>query len=151
MNTEIVKKVTREEIINLETAIKQIPSAFIGDSEHCPLTHSFADGVYVREIFIPKGTLLVGKIHKHSHPNIILRGDVSVATEEGPKRLKGPLSMISPAGTKRVVYAHEDTIWITIHVTDKKDLVEIEDEIIAKTYDELPSPQEILQLTGGTI
>lgn len=129
----------RKDILILESKMRKMPNAFIGDSEKCPLKHSFGDGVYVREIFIPKGTLIVGKIHKHSHPNFLMKGEVSVLTEEGPKRLKAPLSMISPAGTKRVVYAHEDTIWITIHVTKKTNLNKIEKEIIAKTYAELPN------------
>lgn len=127
----------RKDIIELESKIKNIPGSFVGDSNNCPLKHNFADGVYVREIFIPKGTLIVGKLHKHSHPNFLLKGEVSVMTEEGPKRLKAPLSMISPAGTKRVVYAHEDTVWVTIHVTNNTDLEKIEEEVIAKNYQEL--------------
>lgn len=142
MNEILNKNNIRKEILNLESKIKNIPGSFLGDNSHCPLKHSFADGVYVREIFIPKGTLIVGKIHKHSHPNFLMKGDVSVMTEEGPKRLKAPLSMISPSGTKRVVYAHEDTIWVTIHVTKKKNLEKIEKEVIAKTYAELPNVEK---------
>lgn len=132
-----VNQAIRNKILDLEDKMKQVPSAYIGDSELCPLKHSFADGVYVREIFIPKGTLIVGKIHKHSHPNFLMKGKVSVLTEEGVKHLEAPLSMVSPSGTKRVVYAHEDTVWITTHVTKKKNLEKIEKEIIAKNYGEI--------------
>lgn len=44
--------------------------------------------------------------------------------------------MVSEAGTKRAVHAHTDTIWTTIHLTDKTDLAEIEKELIAETYEE---------------
>jgi hypothetical protein len=132
------KQAIRKDILDLESIIRTLPGAMIGDNEMCPLKHTFAPGVYVREIFIPAGTLIVGKIHKHEHPNFLMSGEVSVLTEEGPKRLKGPLSMISPAGTKRVVYAHTDTVWITVHITNSTDLQQIEEEIIAKTYAELP-------------
>ena len=72
----------------------------IGDSDNCPLTHKFAPGVYVREIFIPAGMCVVGKIHKHAHPNFLLKGKVIVITEQGGRELlEAPLSMISPAGT----------------------------------------------------
>jgi quercetin dioxygenase-like cupin family protein len=125
----------RFKIAGIESKISQLPEAKFGD--YLPLKHTFAENVYVREIFIPKGELVVGKIHKHSHPNFLMKGKVSVLTEEGSKTLEAPMSIISPAGTKRVVYAHEDTIWITVHVTDKTDLLQIEDEIIAKSYDEL--------------
>jgi hypothetical protein len=106
-----------------------------GDQHDCPLKHSYADGVYVREIFIPKNKVLVGKIHKHSHPNFLMKGKVTVITESGGREtLEAPLSMISPAGTKRVVWAHEDTVWITVHVTDKTDVDEIEQEVIVPSY-----------------
>lgn len=141
MNEVLDKPQIRKNIMMLEAKMRQRPDVIIGDSPLFPLKHNFADGVYVREIFIPKGSLIVGKIHKHSHPNFLMKGDVSVLTEEGPKRLKAPLSMISPAGTKRVVYAHEDTVWITIHVTNKKNLKKIEKEIIAKNYAELPGAE----------
>lgn len=112
----------------------------------CPLQHSFIDGVYVRTIFIPAGTVIVGKIHKHSHANILSQGEVSVMTEEGGlQRLKGPLTMTSPAGCKRAVYAHTDTTWTTIHRTDETDLEKIEDWVIAKTYEEY----EQFRLHGG--
>lgn len=103
----------------------------------CPLQHSFIDGVYVRTIFIPAGTVIVGKIHKHSHANILSQGEVIVVTEEGGvERLKGPLTMVSPAGCKRAVRALTDTTWTTIHRTDETDLEKIEDWVIAKTYED---------------
>jgi len=135
--TEMGNPEIRKVILQVQECVSALPKAFFGDNEQCPLKHSFADGIYMREIFIPKDTLLVGKIHKHSHPNIILKGDVSVLTEEGAKRIKAPCSMISPAGTKRVVYAHEDTVWVTFHVTKSQNLEEIEEEIIAKSYEEI--------------
>lgn len=139
----------RELILNFQDMLMQHPDAVFGDSKLCPLKHSFADGQYVREIFLPKGVAIVGKIHKHSHPNFLLKGKVSVFTEhEGVKHLEAPLSMISLAGTKRVVFAHEDTVWITVHKTDKTDLKEIEEEIIAKDFAEFDL-RETKQLVGG--
>jgi len=126
----------REKILKFEQAIASLPGAQFGDQDSCPLKHSFADEVYVREIFIPKGMLLTGKIHKHSHPNFLMKGEVSVFTEaDGVQRLKAPLSMISKAGTKRVVFAHEDTVWITVHVTNETDLDRIEEAVIAPSYE----------------
>lgn len=128
-------KVTRRKIIEFERMLSKAPGAFFGDTENCPLKHSFAHGIYVREIFIPKGMMIVGKIHKYSHPNFLLKGDVTVATEGGGvERLKAPLSMISPAGTKRVVFTHEDTVWVTVHATKCRDVSKVEDKVIAKTY-----------------
>lgn len=127
----------RANILALESVMRQYNTDHGLIDPDCPLIHAFAPGAYGRQIFIPKDTLVVGKIHKHAHLNFLMKGTVSVATEEGPMLLEGPLMMVSKAGTKRVVYTHEDTTWATVHLTDKTDLGEIEDEIIVKSYDEL--------------
>gem|GEM_PF-1784384 len=130
----------RNKIQALEAAMASTPGFEKGDNPKCPLKHSFADGIYVREIFIPKGWLIVGKIHKHAHPNFLMSGEVSVVTEGGGiERIQGPKAMISPAATKRALYAHTDLVWITVHANpdNSKDLDELEDLIIAKSYEEL--------------
>ncbi|MFA5158663.1 MAG: hypothetical protein WC451_05775 [Patescibacteria group bacterium] len=131
----------RDNIVAIENVIKNFPDAMIGDC--FPLRHTFVPGMYIREITMPKGSLLTSKIHKIEHPYFILRGDVSVMTEEGSVRIKAPFSGITPAGTKRLIYCHEETVWITVHKTDKTDLGEIEEEIIAKSFDELDNIIEI--------
>lgn len=134
-----LKKDIRENIMAFEDHIKTQENAFIGDSEICPLKHSFSPGIYVREILIPEGTYIVGKIHKHSHPNFLLSGVVEVVTEgSGKETLCGPLSMISPAGTKRALRAITDLKWVTVHSnpTNTQDLKELEAIVIADSYEE---------------
>ena len=129
----------RSNILEFENLIKNTENAVIGDSYICPLKHSFSDGIYVREIFIPKDMLLTGKIHKHSHPNFLLKGEVEVFTEFGGiEKLIAPQSIISKAGTKRVVKTITDTIWITVHAnpTNTQDLEKLEKIIIAESYEE---------------
>ena len=133
----------RKGILKVEDYLRKLPGALIGDSPEylalCPLKHTFADGCYIRELFMPKGMLFVTKIHKIKHPYFLLKGDCEILTEDGVKRIKGPFHGITPAGTKRVIFTHEDTIWVTVHVTTKTDIDEIEKDIIAKTYDEVPN------------
>jgi len=142
MDTEVKvvddKKIEiRNKILIIEEAMRKIPGAFIGDSDNCPLKHTFVDGAYVREIFMPKGMLITSKIHKFKHPYFVLKGDVSVMTEDGPVRIKAPFAGVTPVGTKRLLYTHEDTVWITVHVTKETDLDKIENEVIAKSFKEL--------------
>jgi len=132
-------KVSRENLLAFENKIKEIEGSFVGDSDFCPLKHSFSDGVYVREIFIPEGTFISGKIHKHRHPNFLLTGEVFVVTEgEGEEHLVGPRSMMSKAGTKRSLYAITDLVWTTIHhnPTNTQDLDELEKIVIAQDFEE---------------
>jgi len=123
--------------LDFEAYIGTLPGAEFGDNEKCPLKHSFAEGIYCREIFIPQGMLLIGKIHKHSHPVFIMKGDITVVSEEGVRRIKAPAYLISKEGIKRVGYAHEDTVWVNIHATRETDIEKIEEEIILKSYDEI--------------
>lgn len=151
MTDEIKKEQTpaqiREKIIRLESAINS-KSESLGEDPF-PLTHTFTPGIYCREVAAPKGMLIVTKIHKTEHPIFMLKGEVSILTEEGVKRVKAPCMMISPIGVKRVVYTHEDTVWINVHAnpSDTADLVKIEDALIAKSYDELELTEtEVLSL-----
>ena len=120
----------RERILYLEDAMKQSPHQV-----EIEPTHYFAKGLYAREITVPKGTLLTGKIHKAEHFNIVSKGDISVLTEDGPKRVQAPFFMVSRPGTKRVGYAHEDTVWTTIHACTETEIEKIEAELIADDYD----------------
>lgn len=133
----------RDKIDRLETEMFKAPQVVI------ETTHHFAKGLYAREIFIPKGVLLTGKIHKHEHLNIVSKGSIAVLTEGGIKRVDAPFTMVSLPGTKRVGYALEDTIWTTIHATSETDLAKLETDLIAKSHDDpVLTANEILILKG---
>lgn len=147
MNIQQTNKEARTDILSFEDALSNIDGAIVGDSDLCPLKHSFSDGMYVREIFIPKGTVLTGKIHKHEHPNFLMSGTVEMFTEFGGyETIKAPMSMISKAGTKRVIKALTDVVWITVHANTKneRDFAKIEKDVIAKDYNEYQ------KFVGGT-
>ena len=132
----------RKQILDFQTFLQNIDHEdFIvfddkKSTQICPLKHTFSDGIYVREITIPAGLFIVGKIHKHDHPNFLLSGEVIVVTEDGIEELTGPLSMISKAGTKRALYSKTELVWTTVHAnpTNTEDLTELEEHIIAPTY-----------------
>lgn len=125
-------------------AIERLVAA--GPQVECPVRHHFACGVYVREMFIPKGTILVGKIHREETVNICSMGDISVLTEKGLMRFRAPAIVVSAPGIKKVGYTHEDTVWINIHPTEETDLEKIEARFIAKSYDELELMQAMKEL-----
>ena len=140
---ELISKSIRKKIFDIENSIlsNKNPNykTFTNDTENCPLKHYFSDGIYVREITIPAGMVIVGKIHKHRHPNFLLKGKVMVITEQkGEEMIEGPCFMMSEGGTKRALYAVTDLVWTTIHhnPTNTQDLNKIEDIVIAKNYDE---------------
>ncbi len=128
--------VPRETLVEIEHAIASQANARFGDA--CfPLEHFYADGMYIRKIFMPAGHILTSKIHKKDHPYFVLSGEVDVLTEEGTVRIKAPYWGITKAGTKRVILTIKSCVWITCHATEEKDLGRIEEEIIAKSFTDL--------------
>jgi hypothetical protein len=132
----------RGQILRLQDAMFA-DSAFDPDCKDFPVKHFKAPGMIGRQMLIPKGSIIVGKIHKHAHLNQISYGHVRVMTEFGPMEIKGPHTFTSEPGTKRVVYALEDTLWTTFHLNpndydpdDEDDMKLLENEIIAKSYEE---------------
>lgn len=116
---------TYEQLLDLESAIIES-----GDTVDFVETHYWADGVYGRELFIPAGTVLTGKIHKHSTLNFLMQGEITVTTPEGMRRIKAPAIFTSDPGCKKAGYAHTDVIWVNVHPTKLKDLASIEAKFI---------------------
>lgn len=116
----------RDKVFVIEDMMREMPQIKI------PVRHFFSPGVYAREIQIPRGAVITGKIHKFAQLNILSLGDMSVMTEDGIKRVKAPFTIVSPPGTKRIAYAHEDCVWTTIHGTEETDLDKIESHFIAQ-------------------
>lgn len=134
----------RDAIVALEHVMKQMPEHQI----EIETIHHFGPGVYMREVRIPKGATVVGKIHKTEHYSILSQGELSVWTEGGMKRLKASHVVLSQPGMKRVGYAHEDTVWITVHPCEERDLHKLEKQLIAESFEEIAS-QAKLELEGG--
>ncbi len=112
-----------------------------GEVVHCeqfPLKHSFADQVYVRQMDMKKDTLVVGAIHNHLHVWFLLTGSLTVVTETSQEDYLAPCYVISKPGVKRVIYAHEDSIFVNIHKNpdNTQDIDKLEARIVSKNYKE---------------
>lgn len=132
----------RNKVHALEGAMLSLPQLDLH------VVHHFSNGVYARELHIPKGTVLTGAIHKFENLNIMSKGDMTVLTENGPVRVQAPFTVVSPPGTKRVAYAHEDTIWTTIFGTELSDPDEIVDYFTTTSEQEFLSHRETYLIQG---
>lgn len=99
-----------------------------------PLEHTFADGMYIRKIFMPAGQLIISKTHTQKHPYFIMSGIVSVIDENGTTTIEAPYHGITEAGTKRILCIHEDTTWITVQRTEHTDVDKITEELMNDDY-----------------
>tara|TARA_Y100000310_G_C20194050_1_gene583808 strand:- start:96 stop:605 length:510 start_codon:yes stop_codon:yes gene_type:complete len=127
----------RDIIKNTAQALKEKIESGELIEQDCPVVHRFSPGLYLREILMPKGTRIIGKIHATEHFNVVLTGRCTVITVEGIMEIEAPYTFISKAGIQKVVIVHDDCQWQTLHVTNKTEIDEIEKEVIAEDYDQL--------------
>ena len=137
----------REKISDLEQAIIDMGDT-TGEVMHDanPVKHTFAGGCYVREIYNPADQLLVTKIHKKEHPFFLMKGEMSILTEEGIQNIKAPYQGVTKPGTKRAIYTHEECIFITVHATDNTTIEDVEEEVICTKYEDLPPGCDALEI-----
>ena len=117
--TESHVDLSRKVVFQMEKELLKLPQIEL------PVFHHFAKGVCARELHIPADTVLTGAVHLHDNLNFLLQGTISVLTDKGMEILSAPATVVSPAGTKRIAYAHTDCIWTTIFGTDEKDVDKI--------------------------
>mgnify|MGYP004452903713 FL=1 len=108
------------------------------DSKLFPLKHTFADGIYVRQMSMDQGSIVVGAIHKHLHVWFLLTGHISVVTEDATEDYVAPCYVVATPGTKRVIYANKESIFVNIHKnpTNSQDIKWLEKEIVATSIEE---------------
>jgi len=107
---------------------------YVSDSEQVakelPLEHFICNKTYVRQITLPQDMVLTGKVHNFDHTSILSKGEVTVLTDEGMTRIKAPATWVSKAGTKRLIYVHEEAIWATVHQSEKTLVEDLEKELV---------------------
>lgn len=98
-----------------------------------PLHHAFAPNVYLRQITMPKGTVVIGHQHKTEHFNIVMSGRATVYMEGQMHEIVAPCIFKSSAGVRKVLLIHETMVWATIHPTSETNLDKLDDELIIKS------------------
>ena len=100
--------------------------------------HHFCKGLYARELRIPAGYVVVGKMHASENFFLIVSGDVSISTRDGIRRVQGPLLAVTKPGDKRVAFAHTDTIMFNFDTRAD----EVEDPKLLETRYVVPRDEE---------
>tara|TARA_R100000781_G_scaffold77496_1_gene47971 strand:+ start:162 stop:710 length:549 start_codon:yes stop_codon:yes gene_type:complete len=137
-----------EKIAEFQSQLEEIEGVFThksgeeqseGLQTYFPLEHTFEGGLYTRQIFMPKGAVVVSMIHKKQHPSFLLKGELSYLTDEGKiVRIKAPYTVFTQAGAQRVFYIHEDVVWTCVHKTNKTNVREAELELFSNDFKDLP-------------
>mgnify|MGYP000088195486 FL=1 len=147
MSKNKVAKNSREKILSLEKSLISVADGIniegdgkhiLTDSKISPIKHTFADGIYIRQMDMVKGGVVVGAIHKHLHAWFLLTGHITVATEETTEDYIAPCYVVSTPGVKRVILANKDSIFVNVHKnpSNTQDIDKLEKEIVALNYKE---------------
>tara|TARA_Y100000593_G_scaffold36397_1_gene70800 strand:+ start:672 stop:1271 length:600 start_codon:yes stop_codon:yes gene_type:complete len=140
------RKEFREKMTELESTITEFGMQGVELHEANPVKHTFAGGCYIREIYNPANHLIVTKIHKKEHPFFLMKGSMSILTEEGIQEIEAPYQGVTKPGTKRAIYTHEECVFITVHATDNTSIEEIEEEVVCAKYEDLPPECDAIKM-----
>jgi hypothetical protein len=105
----------RAKVERLERELEKLPQV------DCPVRHHFEPGSYSRAMTIPAGVVATGAVHKTEHWTFVL-GHCLLTTDQGVKEFKGAHAFVSKPGAKRAVRAIKETIVMTVHHTEERDL-----------------------------
>ena len=111
-------------IEELQKAMLDLPQAEV------ETRHYFLNGIYAREITIPKDVCLVGAKHKTSFAMVISKGECVIKDGNEEIVLKAGQTIISKVGAKRAIFAIQETVLTTFHPTQETDIGKIESDII---------------------
>tara|TARA_R100000152_G_C6730183_1_gene154966 strand:- start:335 stop:940 length:606 start_codon:yes stop_codon:yes gene_type:complete len=142
------RKEFREKMSELEQAVINTENGVTGEAlnKTNPVKSTFAGGCYIREIYNPANELIITKIHKKEHPFFLMKGEMSILTEEGIEKIKAPYQGITKPGTKRAIFTHEECVFITVHATDNTTVEEVEEEVVCTKYEDLPPGCDALSI-----
>jgi len=124
-----VKTNIKQSLDNLTVAVKSAPQV------ECPEKHHFGPNVYIKEVTLPAGAVIVGKYHRHEHLCNMVSGHMIVVDSEGNRtELVAPMTFMAKAGRK-IAYIIETVVFQNIYSTSETDIQKLEDMIVDNSKD----------------
>lgn len=96
----------------------------------CPVSHHFGPNIYIREVVMPAGTVVVGKPHKTEHMCNMISGRMIIVNEDGEqKEVAAPAVFMAKKGRK-TAYIIETVRFQNIFSTDETDIEKLENMLV---------------------
>lgn len=96
----------------------------------CNTKHYFGPNIYIREVTMPAGSIVVGKPHRSEHMCVMLQGKMIIVSEDGErKELVAPMTFVGKPGRK-IAYILETTVFQNILATDETDIEKLENMLV---------------------
>lgn len=95
--------------------------------------HHFSDGLYAKQMALPKGHFAVSHKHKYSHLSVLAAGVAVVEADGVETTYTAPACINIAAGVEHKITALEDVAWFCIHATDETDADKIDRVLIEES------------------
>jgi hypothetical protein len=117
------------DMVSIEQALLQQPQV------DCPITHHFGGGVYLREMFAPAGTIILGHEHTGEHMCILLKGSMRILNENGTTSdITAPMTFVGRPGRK-LALTLEDVVFMNVlpNTDNETDVDKLEARYVRKS------------------
>ena len=95
--------------------------------------HHFSEGLYAKQMDIPKGSLACQHKHEYDHLSILAKGKVRVLFDNDHNEVfEAPACITIVKNVNHTILALEDSTWFCIHHTFETDMNKIDSVLIKK-------------------
>jgi hypothetical protein len=92
----------------------------------CEEKHHFGPNIYIKEVTMPAGSLIIGKHHRMEHLCNMVSGRMFILQDDGSKKeLVAPMTFMAKPGRK-VAYIVETVVFQNIYSTSETDIEKLE-------------------------
>jgi hypothetical protein len=122
-----MSQVAHPKVLKIEAVLPQLREM---PQVKCTEKHYFAPGMYVKEVTMPAGSVIVGKPHKTEHLCVMLQGRMQLLKDNGEVvELVAPMTFVGKPGRK-VARIIETVVFQNIFATDETDVEKLENMFV---------------------
>jgi hypothetical protein len=101
----------------------------------CEEKHHFGPNIYIKEVTMPAGSLIIGKHHRMEHMCNMMSGRMIVVDSDGNRsELIAPMTFMAKPGRK-VAYIIETVVFQNIYSTSETDIEKLENMLVDNSKD----------------
>ena len=127
MNTEVAQQNSNLASNKVDALVREMSAL---PQVECPVQHFFGPSIYIREVVMPAGTVVVGKYHKEDHLCNMIEGRMVVVGEDGEQReVVAPAVFMAKKGRK-TAYIIETVRFQNIFSTNETDVEKLEHMLV---------------------
>lgn len=97
------------------------------------IQHHFSEGLYAKQLFLPKDSIACQHKHHYDHLSILAQGKVKVLFDNDKvETYTAPACINIVKDLNHTILALEDSVWFCIHQTEETDVNKVDEVLIKK-------------------